>query len=47
MRFVRFSHSGRGENGKLGRFWMHAVDIETLLAGPGTGRDLIDCVSDG
>ncbi len=47
MRFVRFSHSGRGENGKLGRFWMHADDIETLLAGPGTGRDLIDRVSDG
>ncbi|MCJ2012731.1 hypothetical protein [Methylobacterium sp. J-076] len=47
MRFVRFSHSGRGRKGKLGRFWMHASDVAALLAQPGTGRHLIDRISDG
>ncbi|WHQ68591.1 hypothetical protein [Methylorubrum extorquens] len=47
MRFVRFSDSARGEEGKFGRFWMHASDVEALLARLATGRELIDRVSDG
>ena len=45
IRLVRFSDSGRGEFGKLGRFWLSGSEVAEILSAGPSGKHLVKEVS--
>ena len=45
IRLVRFSDSGRGEFGKLGRFWLYGSEVAEILSAGPSGKHLVKEVS--
>jgi hypothetical protein len=45
IRLVRFSDSGRGVNGRLGRFWLYGSEVAEILSAGPSGKHLVKEVS--
>ncbi len=45
IRLVRFSDSGRGANGRFGRFWLYGSEVAEILAVGPSGKHLVKEVS--
>lgn len=45
IRLVRFSDSGRGANGRLGRFWLYGAELSEMLSAGPSGKALVKEIS--